>query len=253
MRVPEYSPYAVAEHAVALMMSLNRKIHKAYNRTRDNNFSLNGLLGFDMHAKTAGVIGTGKIGRILIKILKGFGMNVIAYDLYPNKAMEEETGFKYVDLKTVYKESDIISLHCPLTKETYHLINEEALNAMKNNIMLINTGRGKLIDTKALIDALKSKKIGFAGLDVYEEENEYFFEDFSGSVISDDTLARLLTFNNVIISSHQAFFTREAMESIAKTTLQNIKDFLENKLLANEICYKCENKPCRKKESGKCF
>ncbi len=235
------------------MMTLNRKTHKAYNRTRDSNFSLNGLLGFDMNGKTAGVIGTGKIGKILIKILKGFGMKVLAYDVYPDYNFSKQESIEYVDLDTIYKESDVISLNCPLNDQTYHMINEEALSKMKPSVMIINTGRGKLIDTKALIAALKLNKIGSAGLDVYEEENEYFFEDFSGSNIGDDILARLLTFNNVLITSHQAFFTKEAMQNIAQTTLDNIKEYFEEGKLTNEICYKCNANPCAKIKNGKCF
>jgi D-lactate dehydrogenase len=253
VRVPSYSPYAVAEHSVALMLSLNRKIHKAYNRTHESNFSINGLLGFDMHGKTAGVIGTGKIGKILIGILKGFGMKILAHDKYSDTGFAKESGFEYVDLDTIYRESDIISLHCPLTKDSFHLINKDSLSKMKRNVMIINTSRGQLIDTKALIDSLKSKNIGSAGLDVYEEESEYFFEDFSNQVMSDDVLARLLSFNNVLITSHQAFFTKEALHNIAETTMNNIRDFFEGKELVNEICYKCGSDGCNKKINGKCF
>ncbi|HOJ65001.1 MAG TPA: 2-hydroxyacid dehydrogenase [Spirochaetota bacterium] len=253
VRVPAYSPYAVAEHAVALMLTLNRKIHRAYTRTRDSNFNINGLLGFDMFGKTAGIIGTGKIGKIVINILKGFGMNILAYDPYPDFEFSKEKGFKYVDLTTLYKESDIISLHSPLTNDTHHMINKETLSLMKDNVMLINTSRGALINTKDLINALKSKKIGYAGLDVYEEESEYFFEDYSNEIISDDTLARLLTFNNVLITSHQAFFTKEALQNIAETTLMNVKEYFENNNLPNEICYKCGSSVCQKKTTGKCF
>ncbi len=255
VRVPAYSPYAVAEHAVAMMLTLNRRTHKAYYRTQDNNFTITGLLGFDMYGKTAGIIGTGQIGKVLINILKGFGMKVLANDAFPNKELAEKTGFEYTDLGTLYKNSDIISLHCPLTPETQYLINKESIGAMKDGVMLINTSRGKLIDTKALIAGLKSGKIGYAGLDVYEEESEYFFEDFSSQNINDDILARLLTFNNVLITSHQAFFTKEALTNIASTTLQNIKDFFDNKELKNEICYRCGQVTgqCSKKEKGKCF
>lgn len=253
VRVPAYSPYAVAEHALALMLTLNRKTHKAYSRTRENNFSLQGLTGFDMHGKTAGVIGTGKIGKVLIDILNGLGMKVLAYDLYPDEKYASEKGFNYVDLQTLYKNSDVISLNCPLTKETHHLIDAKSLSLMKDNVMIINTGRGQLIDTKALIKALKERKIGSAGLDVYEEESEYFFEDFSNSFLDDDTLARLLTFNNVLITSHQAFLTNEALSNIANTTLQNVKDYFGGKNLENEICYRCCDGVCRKKEEGKCF
>ena len=253
VRVPAYSPYAVAEHSVALMLALNRKIHRAYNKTRESNFTLAGLMGFDMNQKTAGVIGTGKIGKVLINILKGFGMNILAYDLYPDKAAAKELGFKYVSLDNLYEQSDVISLNCPLTKETTHLINASSLAKMKDGVMIINTGRGGLINTKDLIEALKSRKVGSAGLDVYEEESEYFFADFSNDILDDDTLARLLGFGNVIVTSHQAFFTKEAISEISRTTLNNIKDFFENKELKNEICYRCNKDSCPKKENNRCF
>ena len=252
VRVPAYSPYAVAEHAVALMMSLNRKTYKAYMRTRDGNFALNGLLGFDMHGKTAGVIGTGKIGRCLISILKGFGLSVLAYDPYPDDEYAKESGISYVSLEEIYKDSDIISLHCPLSHATEYMINKESISKMKSGVMIINTGRGKLINTQDLINALKTGKIGSAGLDVYEEENEYFFEDKSLEMITDDKLARLLFFPNVLMTSHQAFFTREALHNIASTTLNNFKEFFEGGYLQNEICYKC-NKECLKKQKKRCF
>lgn len=236
VRVPAYSPHAVAEHALALMLTLNRKTHKAYNRTRDNNFTIGGLLGFDMAGKTVGIIGTGQIGKVLIKILNGFDMKVLAYDVVQDEKAAQALNFKYVPLETLFKESDIISLHCPLNKQTEHLINAKSIGLMKSGVMIINTGRGKLIDTPDLIQGLKNKKIGCAGLDVYEEESQYFFEDYSQKVLDDDTLARLLTFNNVLITAHQAFFTVEAMKQIAQTTLNNIKDFLENSPLKNEIC-----------------
>lgn len=235
VRVPAYSPYAVAEYTVALMLSLNRKIPRASWRTRDGNFSLHGLMGFDMHGKTAGIIGTGKIARILIRILKGFGMNILAYDPYPDPDFAREQQIAYTTLDELYHRSDIISLHCPLTEETKYLINDYSISKMKDGVMLINTGRGQLIHTNALIEGLKNKKVGYAGLDVYEEESEYFYEDKSDKIIDDDTLARLLSFPNVIVTSHQAFFTREAMRNIAATTLQNIKDFREGKPLANEV------------------
>ena len=205
VRVPAYSPYAVAEYSLALMLSLNRKIHRAYWRTRDGNFSLNGLMGFDMHGKTIGIIGTGKIAKILIRLLKGFGMRILAYDLYPDTQFAEEEGISYVSLDELYRESDIISLHCPL------------------------------INTNDLIEGLKEKKIAAAGLDVYEEEGEYFYEDKSDKIIDDDVLARLLSFNNVIVTSHQAFFTKEALHNIAETTLQNIDDFRHHRPLVNEV------------------
>lgn len=235
VRVPAYSPYAVAEYTLALMLSLNRKIHRAYWRTRDGNFSLNGLMGFDMHGKTAGIIGTGKIARILIHILKGLGMRVLANDLYPDEAFAREEGFSYVTLDELYKESDIISLHCPLTEQTRYLINDDSIAKMKEGVMIINTGRGQLIHTNALIEGLKEKKIAAAGLDVYEEEADYFYEDKSDKIIDDDVLARLLSFNNVIVTSHQAFFTHEALHNIAETTLQNILDFQEGRPLVNEV------------------
>lgn len=230
VRVPRYSPYAVA-----LMLALNRKIHRAYWRTRDGNFSLHGLMGFDMHGKTAGIIGTGQIAKILIRILKGFGMNILAYDPYPDKRFAEENGITYTTLDDLYARSDIISLHCPLTPETEYLINADSIGKMKDGVMIINTGRGKLIHTDMLIDGLKSKKVGSAGLDVYEEEGEYFYEDKSDKIIDDDTLARLLSFNNVILTSHQGFFTKEALHNIAEVTLHNIREFVEGKTLENQV------------------
>ena len=235
VRVPAYSPNAIAEHTIALMMTLNRKIHRAYFRTRDSNFSLHGLMGFDMYQKKAGVIGSGKIGKALIKILLGFGMEVVAYDPFPDDDFAAKEGFQYIELDTLFMESDVISLNCPLTKETKFLINKNTISKMKNGVMLINTGRGKLIKTYDLIQGLKTGKIGAAGLDVYEEESQYFFEDLSDQVLTDDILARLLTFNNVIITSHQGFFTREAMHNIAETTMQNIDDFVKGKELVNEV------------------
>ena len=238
VRVPAYSPYAVAEYAVALMLTLNRKIHRAYWRTRDGNFSLHGLMGLDMHGKTGGIIGTGKIAKIFIRILKGFGMNILANDLYPDYKFAQEMGITYTSLDELYHNADIISLHCPLTDETKYIINADSISKMKDGVMLINTGRGMLIHTNDLIEGLKNKKIGSAGLDVYEEESEYFYEDKSDKIIDDDALARLLSFNNVVVTSHQAFFTHEAMQNIAETTLQNIQDFINNKELINEVKYK---------------
>ena len=235
VRVPAYSPYAVAEYSLALMLSLNRKIHRAYWRTRDGNFSLNGLMGFDMHGKTIGIIGTGKIARILIRLLKGFGMRILAYDLYPDMKFAGEEGISYVSLDELYRESDIISLHCPLTDQTKYMIDKDSIDKMKEGVMIINTGRGQLINTNDLIEGLKEKKIAAAGLDVYEEEGEYFYEDKSDKIIDDDVLARLLSFNNVIVTSHQAFFTKEALHNIAETTLQNIEDFRCHRPLVNEF------------------
>lgn len=235
VRVPAYSPYAVAEHAVALMLALNRKIHRAYWRTRDGNFSLHGLMGFDMYGKTAGIVGTGRIARELIRILKGFGMEIVANDLYPDEQYAAQAGITYVSLDELYSRSDIISLHCPLTDQTRYMISDVAIAQMKPGVILINTGRGQLIHTESLIDGLKEKQIGAAGLDVYEEEAGYFYEDTSDSIMDDDVLARLLSFNNVIVTSHQGFFTREAVDNIASTTMQNIRDFADGRRLVNEV------------------
>jgi len=253
MRVPAYSPHAVAEHAMALILSLNRKTHRAYYRTRDNNFAINGLLGFDLFGKTAGIIGTGKIGRITAEILRGFGMRVLAHDPFPDAEWAQKSGVEYLPLTDLYAQAHILTLHCPLTAENHHLINAEALAAMRDGVMIINTGRGALIDTPALVEALKSHKVGSAGLDVYEEEDQYFFEDFSNEVLDDDVLARLLGFPNVLVTAHQAFFTEEALTGIAETTLENLRQFFAGEPLVNEICYQCCDKPCRKKEEGRCF
>ena len=235
VRVPAYSPYAIAEHTIALLLTINRKTHKAYNRTREGNFNIDGLMGFDLHGKTIGIIGTGKIGQLVIKIAVGFGMKVIAYDIFPNKMLENLLGFKYVHLENLYEDADIISLNCPLTKDTHHLINEDSISKMKEGVIVINTGRGKLIHTRALIQGLKSKKIGGAGLDVYEEEGDYFFEDFSNKILLDDNLTRLLSFNNVILTSHQAFFTQEAMTQIAGVTLKNLSDYFSENENINKV------------------
>ena len=235
VRVPAYSPHAIAEYTVGLILAVNRKIHKAYVRTREGNFSINGLMGFDLDGKTVGIIGTGKIGQILIKILKGFDMKVIAYDLFPNQKVAEELGFEYVSLDELYANSDIISLNCPLTKDTQYMINRRSMLKMKDGVILVNTGRGQLIDSADLVEALKDKKVGAVALDVYEEEEDYFFEDKSTQVIEDDILGRLLSFYNVLITSHQAYFTKEAVEAITVTTLNNIKDFIEGKPLVNEV------------------
>lgn len=234
-RVPAYSPHAVAEYAVSLMLSLNRKIYRAVNRTRDGNFTLNGLLGFDMYGKTAGVIGMGRIAKELIKILHGFGMNVMAYDLYPDHEFAKQYDVKVVSLDELYANSDIISLHCPLTPNTKFLINQDSIAKMKKGVMIINTGRGKLINTEDLIEGLRSKQVGSAGLDVYEEEREYFYEDKSDKMIDDDVLARLLMVPNVVLTSHQAFFTAEALHNIAVSTLDSVKEFAEGKDLTCEV------------------
>ncbi len=234
VRVPAYSPYAVAEHTIGLILTLNRQLHRAYNRVREGNFALEGLLGFDLHDHTVGIIGTGKIGAIVMQILKGFGCHLLAYDLYPNPDCQA-LGAKYVELPELFRTSDIISLHCPITPQTYHLIDSQALEQMKQGVMLINTSRGALIDTKAVIDALKSKKIGYLGLDVYEQESDLFFEDLSNEVIQDDVFQRLLTFPNVIITGHQAFFTANALDKIAQTTLSNITDFEQGHHCPNQI------------------
>lgn len=235
VRVPAYSPRAVAEHAVALILTLNRKTHKAYNRIKEMNFSLNGLMGFDLHLKTVGIIGTGKIGSAFARIMKGFGSRVIAYDIHPDKDLEREGILEYVDLETLFRNSDIISLHCPLTPETRYIINEKTISLMKDGVMIINTGRGALIDTKAVIQGLKKRKIGYLGLDVYEQEEKIFFKDLSYEIIEDDLIARLVTFPNVLITAHQAFFTDNAMNEIASTTLSNIYNFFYKKEITNEV------------------
>ena len=235
--VPSYSPHAVAEHAMAMLLTSVRRIHKAYIRTRDFNFSLNGLTGFDLYGKTVGVIGTGKIGCSFIEICKGFGMKVLAYDKFP----KDISGVKYVDINTLLSESDIISLHCPLTRETYHIIDENAISKIKSKCIIINTSRGALVDTEALLSAIKDRRIGGACLDVYEEESEIFFEDFSNHIITDDTLARLISMPNVIVSSHQAFLTEEALDNIAYTTTQNIVNFICHNKLENEVIVNDKN------------
>ncbi len=235
VRVPAYSPYAVAEHTAALLLSIDRKIYKAYQRTRKYNFTLNGLLGFDIHGKTVGVIGSGKIGKAFINIMNGFGTRVLAYDKFPDKKAAKEMNFEYVDLDTLYKESDIISLHCPLTDENYKMINEESLNKMKDGVVLLNTSRGKLIDTKSLIKKLEEGKIGGLGLDVYEDEEEFFMNDMSNSYIRDEELSILLTMPNVLVTSHQAFFTQEALNKIALDTCENIKEFFETGDCKNKV------------------
>ncbi len=234
--VPAYSPYAVAEHTMAMLLTSVRRTHKSYIRTKDFNFSLNGLTGFDLHGKTMGIIGTGKIGKIFIDICRGFGMNVIAYDKFPDSA----SNIKYVSLDEIYEKSDIISLHCPLTRDTYHIIDESAVEKCKKGVIILNTSRGALIDTEALLEGIKSRKIGAACLDVYEEESDFFFEDFSGHIVDDDVLARLISMPNVLVTSHQAFLTEEALNNIAETTVKNITDFLKNGESENELCQKAD-------------
>lgn len=234
VRVPAYSPYAVAEHTVGLILTLNRKIHRSFVRVREGNFSLDGLLGFDLHGRTIGIVGTGQIGSKVARIMSGFGCRLLGYDVAPNPECEA-LGLRYVALEQLFVESDIISLNCPLTPETHHMINAETIARMKTGVMLINTSRGAVIDTKAVIDGLKKGKVGYLGIDVYEEEADYFFEDLSEHVITDDVLARLLTFPNVLVTSHQAFFTREALTAIAETTLRNLQDLEDRGSSVNEV------------------
>ncbi|MBQ2720000.1 MAG: 2-hydroxyacid dehydrogenase [Clostridia bacterium] len=248
LRVPAYSPYAVAEHAMAMLLTSIRRIHKAYIRTRDFNFSLVNMTGFDLHGKTVGVIGTGRIGRVFIDICKGFGMKVLAYDKFPAKDLQNA---EYTTLDELFRQSDIISLHCPLTEETYHMIDEESLEKCKKGVVIINTSRGALVDAEALLSGIKNKKVGAACLDVYEEESELFFEDYSGHIMQDDTLARLISMPNVIVTSHQAFLTEEALYNIAETTVNNLVDIFKNGSCPNELCYKGGvAEDCK---SGKCF
>lgn len=250
VRVPAYSPYAVAEHAIALLLTLNRKIHRAYNRTKEHNFSLNGLTGFDLHGKTMGVIGTGKIGRVFVDICKGFGLKILAYDPFPLSG----SGIQYVSMDELCRESDIISLHCPLTKDTHHMLNRKSFELMKKGVYIINTSRGALINSEDLLNAIKEEKVGGAGLDVYEEETEFFYEDKSYSIIQDDILSGLISMPNVIVTSHQAFLTREALNNIAEITLQNLRDYFDDKPLENEICYQCiKLEHCKKEEVKRCF
>ena len=250
-RVPAYSPYSVAEHTMALLLTSIRRIHKAYNRTREFNFSLNGLTGFNLYGKTVGIIGTGKIGRIFADICNGFGMNVICYDKFPNK----DSGLKYVSLEELFKESDIISLHCPLTDDTKYIINKDSMDLMKKGVVIVNTSRGALINTEDLIEKIKSKKVGAACLDVYEEEGDIFFQDYSGHIVQDDQLARLISMPNVIVTSHQAFLTTEALDNIAKTSIENLINFNKGTpIRENEVCYMCKNQTeCKKLLKEKCF
>ncbi len=251
LRVPAYSPYAVAEHAMALLLTSVRRIHKAYIRSKDFNFSLSGLMGFDLHGKTVGVIGTGKIGRVFMDICRGFGMKILAFDKFPDHSLEADGSVRYVSMEELLQNSDILSLHCPLTEETYHVIDEEALKLCKRGVILLNTSRGALVDAEALLNAIKSRKVGAACLDVYEEESEWFFEDNSGHIMEDDTLARLISMPNVIVTSHQAFLTEEALENIALTALENLKAFFENGQCENELCYK--DGSTHECKNGKCF
>lgn len=248
--VPAYSPYAVAEHAMAMLLTSIRRIHKAYIRTKDFNFSLDGLTGFELHAKTVGVIGTGKIGRIFCDICRGFGMKVLAYDKFPAGDLQIE----YTELDDLLRRSDIISLHCPLTEETHHLIDRSAIEKMKTGAVIINTSRGALIDAEALLEGIKTRKVGAACLDVYEEESDVFFRDFSGHIMSDDVLARLISMPNVIVTSHQAFLTGEALSNIAETTVKNILGYFNDGLCDNELCYRCGHvDTCRKERKERCF
>ncbi len=235
MHVPAYSPYAVAEHAMALLLTSIRRIHKAYIRTRDFNFSLKNLTGFDLHGKTVGVIGTGRIGRVFIDICRGFGMRVLCYDKYPAKALDNGDTVRFVELDELFANSNIISLHCPLTDETYHVISAESIEKCKKGVVIINTSRGALVDAEALLTAIKSRKVGAACLDVYEEESDLFFEDNSGHILEDDTLARLISMPNVIVTSHQAFLTEEALSNIAQTTVENIVQLKNTGKCDNEV------------------
>lgn len=254
-RVPAYSPYSVAEHAASLLLSLTRKIPQSFNRTRSGNFMLNGLTGRDLHGRTIGIVGTGKIGKIMADIASGFGMNIVVFDAYPDAAWAKKKNARYVSKEELFTLSDVITLHCPLTPETRHFVDEKSISLMKNDAVIINTGRGALIDSKALVHALKHKAIGGAALDVYEEEEKYFFEDWSAEVIEDDTLARLMTFPNVIITAHQAFLTQDALTAIAETTFENIRQYFAQESLTNEICYHCgaSQTNCPKVNNGRCF
>lgn len=250
VHVPEYSPYAVAEHTMALLLTLVRRTHKAYNRTREFNFSLNGFTGFDLYGKTVGIIGTGKIGTVFGDICRGFGMRTVAYDPYP----KENAGFEYLPLDELFEQSDIISLHCPLTSETKHMIDERAIARMKKGVIIINTSRGGLIDSESLINGIKDRKIGGACLDVYEEEGDIFFNDLSGHIMDDDTLARLISMPNVIVTGHQAFLTEEALNNIAQTTVNNIISFFSDGTCENELCYRCGKvERCKYSRERKCF
>ena len=248
--VPAYSPHAVAEHAMALLLTSIRRVHKAYIRTKDFNFSLNGLTGFELHGKTVGIVGTGRIGRVFADICRGFGMKIIGYDKFP----APDAGIEYVPLDELFEKSDVISLHCPLTQETHHLVNHSSVERMKKGVVIVNTSRGALIDSDALLEGIKERKIGAACLDVYEEEGDIFFRDFSGHIIADDTLARLITMPNVIVTSHQAFLTEEALDGIAAATVKNLLDFERDGMGQNELCYHCGRmEECRRERKTKCF
>ncbi len=251
LRVPAYSPYAVAEHTMALLLASIRRIHKAYIRSRDFNFSLAGLTGFDLHDKTVGIVGTGKIGRVFIDICRGFGMKVLAFDKFPDKSLDNGDTVRYVSLDELFKESDIISLHCPLTEDTYHIIDEAVIDKCKRGVVILNTSRGALVDAEALLNGIKSRKVGAACLDVYEEESDLFFEDNSGHILEDDILARLISMPNVIVTSHQAFLTEEALQNIAETTVKNLVGFFKTGQCPNELCYRGSS-ACDCKD-GKCF
>ena len=251
LRVPAYSPYAVAEHAMAMLLTSIRRIHKAYLRTRDFNFSLVGLKGFDLHGKTVGVIGTGRIGKAFIQICRGFGMKVLAYDKFQDPNLPDGEHIQYVTLDELFAGSDIISLHCPLTDETYHTIDKDSLEKCKKGVVIINTSRGALVDAEDLLEGIKSRKVGAACLDVYEEEADLFFEDKSGHIMEDDTLARLISMPNVIVTSHQAFLTEEALDNIAETTVNNIVGFATTGQCPNELCYR--GNAAEDCKSGKCF
>lgn len=251
LRVPAYSPYAVAEHAMAMLLTSIRRIHKAYIRTKDFNFSLSGMTGFDLYGKTVGIIGTGKIGRVFIDICRGFGMKVLAYDKFPADGLADGENIKYVSTDELFANSDIISLHCPLNDETYHIIDENSIEKCKKGVVIINTSRGALVDAEALLNGIKSRQVGAACLDVYEEESELFFEDYSGHIVEDDTLARLISMPNVIVTSHQAFLTKEALSNIADTTISNLENFFEKGQCPNELCYRGgTTNDCK---DGKCF
>ncbi len=250
VHVPAYSPYAVAEHTMAMLLTSIRRIHKAYNRTREFNFSLNGLTGFDLYGKTVGIVGTGRIGRVFADICRGFGMRILAYDKFP----AEDAGLTYVSLEDLFRESDVISLHCPLTPDTQHLIDRNAIEMMKKGVVLLNTSRGALIDAEALLEGIKARQVGAACLDVYEEEGDIFFEDFSGHIVEDDTLARLISMPNVLVTSHQAFLTEEALNNIADTTVNNVRQFFDQGFCTNELCYRCGRvESCKSDRCRKCF